>query len=394
MRRLASLVLALLAVGATRPVAARPPDPRQEVKDHVQGIVDALWKQLPVGQRPPQVSILQEPAIHAEGSNPSVVRVTTGLLASLETDAQLAMVLGYEQARGKLSTQHGRRASGGGGRSTAAIIGQAAAAGAAVGAVSEVVDDALRHSEPIVRGAVRGAAVGATAAAVWMGFNRRPDKMSSKADDEAASLGMKAVIAAGYDGHSALEAWDLLMEATPLATPGGGYDDHEADQKRQKVSKKVLSKSGKVASGRRAGRESYSEGVLAHLDGHQFVAPAPPTGPWLVYERSGGITGWMARVSVDAAGLVTVETRTGRETETGTTVLSAQEMADLRAMSTDAVVVPPREPTPDRAYLRDGQNRRLTVGGTRTTTVELSDGFRLLPGDLELIRFLEELASP
>jgi hypothetical protein len=216
--------------------------------------------QAAVGDLPRQFQVREADALAAGLARPGVIEVTTGLLAALDNEAQLANILAYEQARAaRQADRRTPRGQGAGSRiAQAAVVG--AAAGAAGGAAREVFKDDSR----ILRDAATGAATAAAATAVYAAWPRRQNRGAARVDDNAAQSGLRAAIAVGYDGQAAVGAWGRIGAATPLGAVEGGYGDPKADRKRLKAQRKVLRKARGGTSGE-IGQEAYRVAVLERL---------------------------------------------------------------------------------------------------------------------------------
>jgi hypothetical protein len=336
------------------------------------------------------------------------IEITTGLLGLLDSEAQLAMLLGYEIARA-LPPEPANRRSGTPGTGTQ--IARAATLGAVAGAVAYGVDDAMSGSSAVARGAATGAATAASTAAVSAAWSpRRTTKNGAKQDDAAAAAGMRAALAAGFNGHRALAAWDRVGAADAFGRgDDGGYADRKANKKRRASAARVLEASGLPKTGSVVGADSYSIGILAHLSAWRLVqvappppAPAPALEPapvttggarsWLTYRRSGGITGWSVTVTIDDQGL-SWATGSRRDSQPVQRQLSPEEFAKLRSRVAAALSFPARQADTSLGSLRDGQRRTVELNQDgEARQIVLSDGYELAPGDSELIRSLEDLS--
>lgn len=431
---LTTLALSSLLAGASPTSAAPPPPPPPPaaVVDAVNAVSERVAPHVPrLGERLP-VQVVPLPAVVAGITETGELALSTGLLRALGSEAELAMVLAYEHARSLPGA--GAPAAQSRAPSTAAQVGRAIVLGAATGAVSGAVSDALEGEDDIVRWAGIGAASAGTATWISSAWSRRGSGALDRADDDAVADGMRAVVAAGYDGKAALQAWTALNSASPAGGADGSYGDHEANRKRRKVASKVLDRSGQQASAQLVtGRAEYVRGVLTPLaqaevsasrarvspagsgasgtTGSAPAAEAPGSKPsrealgaalgqardaaapgdWLTYDRSGGITGWRAVVRVTRDGAASATTsRGGASTET--LRLSPAELETLVALVDAALAAPPRLAGERLQQLRDGQVRLLTVRAEEGERVlVLSDGYRLTPSDHDLIRALEEL---
>lgn len=398
-------LLALLAAGAAHARTDR-------VAEHVAAIAGRLAPHLPrAGSPPPPRVIERAPAL--AGTRGGTLEISTGLLAALDSDAQLAMILAYEQCRALPSDV--RRS---GGSSAGARVGRAVAVGAAVGATAEGVRAAVGSTSPVVRGAVTGAAATAAGVGVGVAFDaRRGDRGRDAADDRAAADGMRALVAAGFDGSEALAAWDRLRAAAARGGEPGGYADERANARRHAAASRALKATGQRGgprSGLAVGRESYRDAVASRLRGWRLAdasgeagadpaapaepapveraAPAPSKEPWIVYARSGGFTGWSAELRVfDDGSRWARESQKAQEAGPRAT-LGSDAMTELRAMVARASSAPPRRPRPEAGSLRDGMARSLEVHSEEgVRSVALSDGLVLGPDDMRLVERLESL---
>jgi hypothetical protein len=291
---------------------------------------------------------------------------------------------------------------------TATQVGRAAAVGATVGLVAAGTHDALGDSSVYALGTVGGAvgAAAGTAVASSMGAAPAGSRTDRRADDEATAVAMRAVIAAGYAGSEAIEAWARLAPLSSLSEDEHALGDREANAHRKDVARRVLRQSGQVdstRSGLATGATSYRAGVLAHLRGWKLVGDDAPSGAsaakapeaadagaWLTYLRSGGITGWMVELRVSADGSTWVR-QSQRAGEAGPRApLSKDALSRLRELVSAALARPARAMTPEARFLRDGMTRTLRVqDATRDATLGLSDGLALSPEDQALLNELE-----
>ncbi len=251
--------LALIGFAAALPVAAD----QQALQAHVTRVAESLVSHVPRAGQAPRVVVAERDAVIA-GATAGRIEVSTGLLRRLQSDAQLAMILAYEQCRALPAESRRDRSSRG--SSVGARVARAAAVGAATGAVVVGVNDAMGSASPVARGAVTGAAAASTGVAVSAAMGpRRRSNTGEQADDRAVRDGMRTLIAAGWDGAEALRAWDRLS-AHPDAAEDGGYDDARANAKRRQAAAKVLGASGQRSSrhsGLRVGTDSYRANILA-----------------------------------------------------------------------------------------------------------------------------------
>jgi len=259
MRRIAELALLFLLCALPCPGA----DPIAEMTDYVQEVGDRLSsRQAAVGGFPLGFEVVETPAVAAGTPGRGVIQITTGFLASLESEAQLANVLAYEQAR--FVVRESRRQ----GPTYRTHVGNAAARGAAAGAAGAVVGvavgDALKGTDRYIRAAGTGAAVGATTAAVWAAMPRRMSRDHARTDDRAAAEGMRVLLATGYDGAAALQAWRRAQAAAGGGGPEGGYGDRKANRKREKAQRKILKQAGARSEGLE-GVDRYRKAVLERL---------------------------------------------------------------------------------------------------------------------------------
>lgn len=402
------LVAALAFVALALPAAAQP-----SPQAHVEQVADGVAAHLPrLGQPPPVEIVLND--LPVAGVVDGRLEISTGLLSLLTSDAQLAMIIAYEQCR--TLPREERRGKGSHGTSAAAQVGRAAAIGATTGAVYVGIDDAMQGSDPIVRGAVSGAAAASTGTAVAIAFSpRRHDRSGQNEDDAAAADGMRALVAAGWDGTEALRAWDRIVGAAPPPAEDGGYGDARANGKRREAAAKALKASGQrstVQSGLGVGVESYRTEVLAGLaepvaappeatDPRETPASPAPTGKttarpidpavtWLVYRRSGGFTGWSAELRVDDDGTRWAAESQKRDPGSARPPLAPEAVQQLKEHVAAALQRPPRQASKDAGYLRDGLIRSIEVRAEGAwKSVALSDGLILTQEDLRLIEELE-----
>jgi len=258
-RRTSWLLLGLLILSLAAGSAPAAVDPA--LADYVQRVGERVLKgQAAVGQIPRTYRVRESTAVAAGLTEPGVIEVTTGLLATLGNEAQLANVLAYEQARAaRVEPRRQGQGSGVGER-----VAQAATAGAATAAVGATVSEALRRENHIVRAAATGGAAAATLALVYAAWPRRHNRPEVRQDDEAAKQGIRAVVSAGYDGWSAAQAWGRITAGSPLGGPEGGYGHPKADRKRAKAQRAVLDRAD-VRTGGETGADSYRAAVLGKL---------------------------------------------------------------------------------------------------------------------------------
>jgi beta-barrel assembly-enhancing protease len=152
-----------------------------------------------------RVTVLRDPTLNAFALPNGRIYVHTGLLASLESEAQLAMILGHEMAH--VASRHALAlARAAGGRpaastilTSAASIGLELATDASVGAIDGVGTAALSGTAVTILG--RGLPLAAEAAVYGRG-----DQLERDAD----AWGMDRLVRAGYDPKEAAKAFDAL----------------------------------------------------------------------------------------------------------------------------------------------------------------------------------------
>ena len=163
---------------------------------------------------PFRVTVLRDPTLNAFALPNGQLYVHTGLLASLESEAQLAMILGHEMTH--VASRHAlalaRAAGGRPAASTivtlAASIGLELATDASVGAIDGVGTAALSGTAVTILG--RGLPLAAEAAMYGRG-----DQLERDAD----AWGMDRLTRAGYDPREAAKAFDALRR--DLESRGG-----------------------------------------------------------------------------------------------------------------------------------------------------------------------------
>jgi beta-barrel assembly-enhancing protease len=171
---------------------------------YLAGIVEKLSR---AGAEGPafRVTVLRDPTLNAFALPNGRIYVHTGLLAGLESEAQLAMILGVEITH--VTNRHAlalARAAGGQ-PSTSTIVAAAASIGlelatdASVGAVDGVGTAALSPTAATIFG--RGLPLAAEAAVYGRG-----DQLERDAD----AGGMDRLVRAGYDPKEAARAFDAL----------------------------------------------------------------------------------------------------------------------------------------------------------------------------------------
>jgi beta-barrel assembly-enhancing protease len=152
-----------------------------------------------------RVTVLRDPTLNAFALPNGRIYVHTGLLASLESEAQLAMILGHEMTH--VASRHALAlARAAGGRpaastivTSAASIGLELATDASVGAIDGVGIAALSGTAVTILG--RGLPLAAEAAVYGRG-----DQLERDAD----AWGMDRLVRAGYDPKEAAKAFDAL----------------------------------------------------------------------------------------------------------------------------------------------------------------------------------------
>ncbi len=324
------------------------------IQAHVEAVANTVAPHLPRAASPPPVQVVEKAAATA-GVVDGRIEISTGLLAILSSDAELAMVLAYEQCRA-VPVPHGRAAP----------------------------------------------------ATGW--GPRRSSEAAARADDAAARDAMTAVVAAGWDGRAALEAWHRLVAATPTGGVAGAYGDGKANTRRCEAATKSLAATGQRAkrgTGFAVGTQSYREEVTSRLMGHRIamaaphervldMTPIPPAAgraePWLVYRRSGGFTGWTAELRVFADGARWVSESRKKDEEGARARVEADMLDELRGLAKRALAAPPRQARSDAKYMRDGMLRSVelrTDSGWKS--VSLSDTLRLTDDDHALLTRLEAL---
>lgn len=404
-----SIFLALALASAPGAHAADASDTSlAAITAHVQQVASTIGPHVPRSGTTPGISVIENAAAVASMAD-GRLRISTGLLGLLDSNAQLGMIVAYEMIRALPPEPRGRRDRSGS-TSVGARIGRAATLGAVAGAVAYGVDDAMSGSSAVARGAATGAATAASTAAVSAAWSpRRTTKDAAKQDDAAAAGGMRAALAAGYNGHRALSAWDRLGAADAFGEKDdGSYSDRKANKKRRESAARVLETSRPPTAGSVVGADAYSIGILRHLSAWRLASiPPPPPAPdpaappvpaggarsWLTYRRSGGITGWSVTVAIDDQGLVWA-TGSRRGSQPVQRRMDPADLAHLRSRVASALAYPARQGDTGLGSLRDGQRRTLDVlGNGETRQIILSDGYEFAPGDAELIRSLEDLAT-
>lgn len=231
MRHRTLTVWMLLVVAGSAPSSALPPG-ASGIDDSVRSYVRSVGGEV---SKDPLVrfDVFRDPVPNAYAdAGRYEVAVSTGLLAALEDEAELAFVLAHEAAHLRASKRERKGGSGLGRRiATSAAVG---AASAVVGtAVAEAVDDSHRY----VRAAAVGAAVGATGAAVYAAMNG----WGRKGEVRAVKEGVRAACAAGYDGHAALSSLDSVREAYDRRSRGveAFYGAFVADARYRKAAAKA-----------------------------------------------------------------------------------------------------------------------------------------------------------
>ena len=336
---LAILIAALPSLAQAGPTG--PPDSaalnRAAILAHVTEIARRT-----LGFKAPPIDLIEKQAVLAQHSDGGL-EISTGLLGLLTSDAQLAMLLGYEHVRG----------------------------------------DKARDATT----------------------SRRKGRAAIKRDDAAVDAGLTLLLAAGFHGEQAIKAWTRLEPARSLGTPApGALGDLKADRQRLDHVTKTLAGAGSKSAGH-IGEDEYTAQVRARLDAWRILDrpigdPTPTTAPtpstptpaptaWLTYSRSGGITGWSLVLSIEAGGhLHATESRRGSAPVDKQ--LSAEELTRLNGLVAQALTAPARQADTALGSLRDGQNRSVEIReGERTRRLTLSDGYDLFPFDGQLIQLLE-----
>lgn len=128
-----------------------------------------------------------------------------------------------------------------------------------------------------------------------------------------------------------------------------------------------------------------------------LLAPAaPPAGAqgWLTYDRSGGITGWSLKATVDRDGSVRVVGTRQDPAAVERAPLAPEELAELRGLVARALDAPPRKALPGTGRMADAMQRILSIQGPEGDAILLlSDGLRPAEVDRRLVAALEALAS-
>ena len=134
-----------------------------------------------------------------------------------------------------------------------------------------------------------------------------------------------------------------------------------------------------------------------HRTGDATAPPAAPSAaerPWLVYQRSGGFTGWQVRVELDKLGALKVTGTRQGEAGAVRAPLDVEALSALRKQVDAALARPPATKDPAVKFMADGQHRSLQVlGQGAPVTLRLSDGLLLGPEDFALVRLLEGLTQ-
>ena len=165
------------------------------------------------GGPPFRVTVLRDPTLNAFALPNGRIYVHTGLLAGLESEAQLAMVLGIEMTH--VTSRHALALARAAGRpapstivASAAAIGLEQATEASVGALDGVGTAALSATAVTIFG--RGLPLAAEAAVYGRG-----DSLERDAD----AGGMDRLVRAGYDPAEAARAFEVLRR--DLGSRGG-----------------------------------------------------------------------------------------------------------------------------------------------------------------------------
>jgi hypothetical protein len=358
--KLAALALLALTGASVTPSASGA------VLDHVRSVDDKVAAQIPRSRAAAAtVEVVERAAASARVADGRLT-VSTGLLAILRSDAQLAMILATERARAASRAERDRE--------------------------SLAVDEAMR-------------------ALLAAGYDGRE---AAGAWDRIAS----ATPLAANDGGTDFSDVRANRERTRAAQRALARSGERAGSGR--TGRTTDSRTGRTTdtrAGRTTGAETYREGVLAQLEGWRFLAapeagrprespptttpaPLPPETPrasggareWLSYARSGGITGWTVELRVGEDGTTWSRESHRKDAAGSRRTLTASELAELRSLVERSLAAPPRAARPELKYLRDGFQRSLEVrAGETTRSLQLSEGYSLTDSDHLLVRFLEDL---
>jgi predicted Zn-dependent protease len=148
--------------------------------DYVRGVGTRIAMASVPGSRPQDwtVTVLNSPVPNAMATPGGYLYITRGLLAMMNSEAELASVLGHEA--GHVAARHSDKRQG---RATIGALGTVAAAILGGSQVAELAN------------------LGANA---WVaGFSRSQE-------NEADTLGMRYAIAAGYDPRAAIMLWEKM----------------------------------------------------------------------------------------------------------------------------------------------------------------------------------------
>lgn len=356
LRPMAALLLLLASLPPGTAHADAGIIPRAEMREHVAQVARSLAPHLGSAMRDPVVEIEEQQAALCRAA-PGRLVVSTGLLAVLESDAQLAMILG-----------------------------------------TALADTSSSATTP---------------------------KQREQAADQAAIRGMRALVAAGWDGAEALRAWDRLDAASILGTTGDAAGalavDARSTARRKQAATRALRVSNQRArpgAGLATGADAYRQDILSRLltwklaptsapvtEPRGIDPPPPPvtTAPreggtkespelLVLYRRSGGFTGWMAELRIGEDGSRWISESQRKAEEGPASPVAAATIAELRELTARVSAKPPRAMTQDARMMRDGQVRSVEVrSGSGWKSIALSDGLGLTDDDHRLVRLLEDL---
>ena len=207
---------------------------------YITEIIGRLNEGRPDDIPPLTLTLIDEPVPNAFTIGSGYIYVYTGLLGIMQTEAELAMVLGHELAHGDLN--HATQ-----GHIQGAV---AAAVGAAVGA--RLANRAPGPISSAIAGRLGGQAGAAGGAAMF-------DRMQERSADLA---GFRYLAAAGYNTAAGAQAFQRLADVSGGVSPGLWLRTHPLSQERLIVLG-VLAR--RTPGGDRVGEEEYKQYVLSRF---------------------------------------------------------------------------------------------------------------------------------
>ena len=239
-----------------------------EVRSYLQEIVDEL------SGRPGEYPVLlgQSDEVFASGLANKTIIVTAAIIARLETEAQIAMVLAHELAHvrrehllalRKEAIARQQRRSGGSFGSLLSRAGDIANASSSISSITG--GDVGMVTEGVGTANTVNAAIESIQSSM---ASAGPNGLGEKLEDDADEYGMRYLKEAGYDLRNAASAWERLAKFSYTVPDKYYYGNAEALTDRARNTQKLARKKRK-SGGKGADPKSYCDSIF---DTARFVA--------------------------------------------------------------------------------------------------------------------------